>query len=164
MIDISMLKNNTKSEIEINETLEFTEETLKPTEIKRLENIKATGTITRIENDIYHLTLNITGKMILLCARSLEEVIYPINIFIDKNLSNDELSEEKQVIFQNSLDIFSIVWENIVLEVPLRVIKEEASFLKEGNGWSLIDEEEQKRNSPFSELKNMLDMEGKEWN
>ena len=60
-----------------------------------------------------------------------------------------------------SLDIFEIVWENIVLEVPLRVVKEDASFISEGNGWSLIDEDELKSNSPFSELKSMLDMEGK---
>ena len=54
------------------------------------------------------------------------------------------------------------MWENIVLEVPLRVVKEDASFISEGNGWSLTDEDELKEtNSPFSELKSMLDMEGK---
>lgn len=162
MLDITELKNGAINKLEIDESLEFSEEILKNTEIKRLENIKAKGELTRIENSTYHITLNITGNMVLLCARSLEEVDYKLNIFIDKNIGEEETVEEKQVILQNSLDIFGIVWENIVLEVPLRVIKENADFLESGDGWSLIDDKKKTNNSPFSDLLDMLDMEGKE--
>lgn len=162
MLDITELKNGAINKLEIDESLEFSEEILKNTEIKRLENIKAKGELTRIENSTYHITLNITGNMVLLCARSLEEVDYKLNIFIDKNIGEEETAEEKQVILQNSLDIFGIVWENIVLEVPLRVIKENADFLESGDGWSLIDDKNKTNNSPFSDLLDMLDMEGKE--
>lgn len=163
MFDISKLKNNTVSSLEINETFEFDEERLKTTEIQKLEDIKATGQISRIDNDVYHITLNIMGNMVLLCARSLEKVNYPLNIFIDKNIGENNNEEENQLIFQNSLDIFSIVWENIVLEVPLRIIKEDATFINKGDGWSLKDENEKEFNdSPLSELSNLLDMEGKE--
>lgn len=162
MLDITELKNGAINKLEIDESLEFSEELLKNTEIKRLENIKAKGELTRIENSTYHITLNITGNMVLLCARSLEEVDYKLNIFIDKNIGEEETVEEKQVILQNSLDIFGIVWENIVLEVPLRVIKENADFLESGDGWSLIDDKKKTNNSPFSDLLDMLDMEGKE--
>ena len=65
MFDISKLKNNIVQTLEINETFEFKEEQLKNTDIKRLENIKATGNISRINTDVYHLTLNITGNMFL---------------------------------------------------------------------------------------------------
>lgn len=162
MLDITELKNGAINKLEIDESLEFSEEILKNTEIKRLENIKAKGELTRIENSTYHITLNITGNMVLICARSLEEVDYKLNIFIDKNIGEEETVEEKQVILQNSLDIFGIVWENIVLEVPLRVIKENADFLESGDGWSLIDDKKKTNNSPFSDLLDMLDMEGKE--
>lgn len=162
MFDITKLKNNTESSLEINETLSFDQEKLSTTEIQKLENIKVTGSIARLENDVYHLTANITGNMVLLCARSLEEVNYPLNIFIDKNLESEDNFEEKQVIFQNSLDIFTIVWENIVLEVPLRVVKEDAEYLQKGDGWSLVDDKEKTNNSPFADLFDILDMEGKE--
>ena len=80
--------------------------------------------------------------------------------------SSNEISylgpEEIPLITQNMLDLRSIVWENIVLEVPLRVIKEDASFIKQGDGWNLVDKYESQTNSPFSELSNLLDMEGKE--
>lgn len=161
MFDISKLNNNTEEKLEIDETLEFSKDKLKDTDIESLDNIRVKGFVSRIQDNVYHLSIHITGNMVLLCARSLEKVSYPLDIFVDKNIGEVENDEEIQVIYQNSLDIFEIVWENIVLEVPLRVVKEDASFISEGNGWSLIDEDELKSNSPFSELKSMLDMEGK---
>ena len=80
---------------------------------------------------------------------------------VNANIEDSEKVDEKQLFFQNSLDIFSIVWENIVLEVPLRVVNEDAEFTKEGNGWSLVIENERNVESPFSDLQKMLDMEGK---
>lgn len=162
MFDISELNNETKSVLDIDLSLDIPKDKLSNTSIKDLENIHVTGKVSRIEDGVYHITIHITGKMILTCARSLEDVEYPLDIFIDKNVGNDEYEEEIQVIYQNSLDILSIVWENIVLEVPLRVVKEDASFISEGNGWSLTDNETlDEENNPFSELKSMLDMEGK---
>lgn len=161
MFDISKLNNNTEEKLEIDESLEFSKDKLKDTDIESLDNIRVKGFVSRIQDNVYHLSIHITGNMVLLCARSLEKVSYPLDIFVDKNIGEVENDEEIQVIYQNSLDIFEIVWENIVLEVPLRVVKEDASFISEGNGWSLIDEDELKSNSPFSELKSMLDMEGK---
>lgn len=161
MFDISKLNNNTEEKLEIDESLDFSKDKLKDTDIESLDNIRVKGFVSRIQDNVYHLSIHITGNMVLLCARSLEKVTYPLDIFVDKNIGEVENDEEIQVIYQNSLDIFEIVWENIVLEVPLRVVKEDASFISEGNGWSLIDEDELKSNSPFSELKSMLDMEGK---
>lgn len=161
MFDISKLNNNTEEKLEIDESLDFSKDKLKDTDIESLDNIRVKGFVSRIQDNVYHLSIHITGNMVLLCARSLEKVTCPLDIFVDKNIGEVENDEEIQVIYQNSLDIFEIVWENIVLEVPLRVVKEDASFISEGNGWSLIDEDELKSNSPFSELKSMLDMEGK---
>ncbi len=157
MFDISSLKNGTESVLKIDEKYEFSPEKLKGTDIKRLEDVHVVGEVSRLNDSVYHLSLKITGNMVLLCARSLEEVNYPIDIAIDKTLDEEAKVDEIQVFFQNSLDIFEIVWENIVLEVPLRVIKEDAPYLHEGDGWSLLEEEI--KDSPFSELSKMLDME-----
>ena len=48
------------------------------------------------------------------------------------------------------------MWENIVLEVPLRIVKEEKETILEGDGWSLNKVE---NDSPLSDLKELLDME-----
>jgi len=164
MFDISELVSGVKESKDIDMALEFKESDLEGTDIVRLEGIRVKGRVSRIDNDIYHISINIQGNMILLCARSLEEVNYKLDISIDKNIEEYDEEEEKALILQNRLDIFGIVWENIVLEVPIRIIKEDADYLKEGNGWSLEDEEIiENLDSPFSELKTMLDMEGKEW-
>lgn len=162
MLDISKLKNGTVEKLEFDEDFTFDKETLEGTDIVRLENIKAKGVVSRIESETYRVEANITGNMVMLCARSLEEVDCPLDIMIDQNYFEEASIEEKQVIFENRLDIFSIVWENIVLEVPLRVIKEDAKFINSGDGWSFKSEDEIVNASPFSELKSMLDMEGKE--
>ena len=161
MFDISALKSSVVSSLNINEDFTFTNDDIKDTDIVRLENIHASGKIERIEETTYRIDLNIKGNMVLLCARSLEEVNYPLDIALSENIS-EETSEDLPLITQNMLDLRSIVWENIVLEVPLRVIKEDASFITEGDGWNLVDEYKSQENSPFSELSNLLDMEGKE--
>ena len=86
MFDISELKNNTKEFLDIDMDISFSLEDLKDTPIKNTKNIKAKGKITRLSNILYHLELNITGIMVLTCARSLTDVDYPLDIFIDKNL------------------------------------------------------------------------------
>ena len=161
MFDISALKSSVVSSLNINEDFTFTNDDIKDTDIVRLENIHASGKIERIEETTYRIDLNIKGNMVLLCARSLEEVNYPLDIALSENIS-EETSEDLPLITQNMLDLRSIVWENIVLEVPLRVIKVDASFITEGDGWNLVDEYKSQENSPFSELSNLLDMEGKE--
>ena len=161
MIDITPLKNESKEKIEFDENLEYTSDDLKNTSIKRLENVNAKGSISRVSDDVYHLELTIQGNMVLVCARSLEEVNYPINIFIDKNVSENVIPDEKQIFFQNSLDIFGIVWENIVLEVPIRVTKTDKPNKTKGDGWELYDEFSKKDDPRLECFRTLLD-EGKE--
>ena len=59
---------------------------------------------------------------------------------------------------ENILDIYAILWQNIVLEVPLRYSKVEDYGKYQGDGWKLVSEEELKlKNNPFSALQNNMD-------
>ena len=54
---------------------------------------------------------------------------------------------------KNTLDILAILWENIVLEVPLQFTKVEDFSKFRGDGWKLVSENElTESNNPFSEL------------
>ena len=58
------------------------------------------------------------------------------------------------------LDITEFLWQNILVEIPLKVVSEKNEGITlEGNGWRLITEEElnKSNNSPFSELSKMFD-------
>ena len=90
--------------------------------------------------------------MVLTCAVSLEDVDYDFNIDVNENIEKIEDFEKNN---SNLLDITSIIWENIVLEIPLRVVKENAKIKTEGEGWSFLEEE--KHTDPrFDKLKELL--------
>ena len=66
------------------------------------------------------------------------------------------IDENNLEIVRNRLDIQEFLWQNILVEIPLKVISEKNKDLTlKGNGWRLVTEEEinQRNNSPFSELK-----------
>ena len=57
-------------------------------------------------------------------------------------LDNDDNSFK---IVQNKLDIFPIIWQNILVDVPLRTLAEDAEEVSlSGDGWRLITEDDEK--------------------
>ncbi len=122
---------------EINGEFEISEEDIKNTDIKRISKIKVNGNVYKLDDGLFELNLNVTGVMILLCALSLEEVEYPFNININNTVEQENLNN-----LANTLDIFPIVWENIVLEIPSRIVKEDVNIKTSGNGWNLITDDE----------------------
>ena len=108
MFDISELKNNTKEFLDIDMDISFSLDDLKDTPIKNTKNIKAKGKITRLSNILYHLELNITGIMVLTCARSLTDVDYPLDVFIDKNIEDSEKLMKSNYFFKILLIFFQL--------------------------------------------------------
>ena len=84
--------------------------------------------------------------MLLEDSISLEPINYPFSI------EYDDIIEENCKKNQNTLDIFSFLWENIVLEVPLQFTKVTDFSKYQGEGWRLVNENELTNNNPFNEL------------
>ena len=140
-IDLTRLRNKIDSILDIDLIYSFSEDELKNTDIKKLDNVSIKGYIKRNSLDEYEININIIGTMVLECAITLKDVNYDFNIEIDDSL--DRLLEENDKKIQNTIDIFPIIWENILLEVPMKVVSEDASLEKtEGDGWKLITEDE----------------------
>jgi uncharacterized protein len=125
-----------------------------------LENIHVNGIIKKLFEE-YNFIGTITGQMILPDDLTLEDVTISLNIKFDEMFTENDLDNENNlIIINNRLDIIPFLWQNIVLEVPLKVIGEKNKNIKlEGNGWRLITEEElnTSNNSPFSNLQEMID-------
>lgn len=158
--DLIRLNNNIDKSIEVNEVYSFTLDELKGTDLLKLDNVKVEGEIIKNSLGNIELIVDIEGVMVLPCAITLKPVNYPFSIEISGEL--EELMEnfdENERNFQNSIDILPIIWENILMEIPMRVVSEEAknSDIKlEGEGWKFVTEEE-KKTSPLSELIEYLD-------
>ncbi len=146
-IDLGILHSNTVSEITIDEDINFPLEYYKDTDIKGFNFVKAKGFIRRETDDDDFIDLAVSGEMILLDSISMEEVGYPFSFKIEGSLT------EILGNCPNSLDILEILWENIVLEVPLKFTKVEDLSKFHGDGWRLVSEDSHTHESnPFNEL------------
>ncbi len=153
-VDITRLKSGIDSNVLIDLNYSFTKEQLENTNILELNNVKIKGEITNGIED-YYLKLNIEGTMILPCSISLKPTKYPFSIEIDDDLS--EFLEENLENNQNTIDIFPIIWENILMEIPLKVVNEDLSDVKkEGDGWKFITDKEERINPELEKLKDLL--------
>lgn len=152
-IDLTPLHAHTKDKIDISNTYTLPDEYFGTTGVKKVENIKVEGYVylapseDDIEQEVDWINCKIDGKMELEDSISLEPVDYPFSI------EYDEILEENCKKNENTLDIFSFLWENIVLEVPLQFTKVKDFSKFRGDGWKLVSENElTTNNNPFSEL------------
>jgi uncharacterized protein len=73
----------------------------------------------------------------------LVDVNYPFNIKIYEVIDLESKENEEYLkIDKNSVDILPLIWQNIVLEIPLKVLSPnlDRSNIK-GDGWKLVDED-----------------------
>ena len=151
-IDLSLLHTNQVSEVSIHDSYSFTDDYTCP-DILGLSDIKVDGIII-LRVDKYLFIGNISGTMIIKDSISLEEVSYPFEIQFDDFLPENYIKNE------NTLDILGFLWENIVLEVPLRFTKVQDLSKYKGDGWRVIREDERiNPNNPFLELLNDFEEE-----
>ena len=159
IIDLIKLKSNIEKEVKIDESLSFKEEDLKQAGILELDKAHVKGTITKNDIDNYYINIEITGTMVLPCSVSLKPTNHDFNIKIDGYL--DELLENNEKVLKNNeftIDIFPIIWENILMEIPIRIVNDDISDGKlEGEGWKFItDEKDESINPELQKLQDLL--------
>ena len=162
-IDLTKLVTGIEEEIIIENSPEFPIEKLSTTTIKKLKNVEFKGAITKLCDDSYELTGHLTGTMVLPDDLTLEDTDYQFESEITEKFSEFETNEEKSLeIIKNRLDITEFLWQNILVEIPLKGVSEKNKNLSlKGDGWRFVTEEEleqeKSNNSPFSELYNLID-------
>ncbi|MDD2409154.1 MAG: hypothetical protein PHD03_00310 [Bacilli bacterium] len=130
---IDLRKLYALNNIDITEEVIIPKEYYKTTDIINLKPINVKGNIMINNQDEIVLNVNIKGTFILPCAISLEEVNYDFNIELN------EIIPETHKKGEFELELLDILWENIVLEVPIRVVKENLNTNNiSGTGWELI--------------------------
>ena len=133
-IDLNYL--NRFSKLSIDEDFVLDEKFFVDTDIRKLENLHVIGEVEIDYEDNVNMNLELTGTMILPCAVTLKDVEYKFSTSIEENIGKFEEIFKKN---KNSLEISPILWENIVLEIPIRVVSENAEPSNtSGDGWELI--------------------------
>ena len=144
-----MVNNKT---INIDSDIIIPNEYLENSGIRRLNNIHFKGNIKKLVDDTYSLEGVLSGTMILADDITLEDYEYNFTSEIEENI------EETSINLQKTLDITDILWQNILIEVPSKVVNDKNKNIKlEGNGWRLISEDDlNSKNNPLSELEDLL--------
>lgn len=146
-IDLMPLHSGLKKEIIINEEVNIDKSYYENTDIKDLKNINVNGRIYKDYDNKINYSLSVEGTMVIEDSISLERLDYPFSLEIE------DILEENTKKLQNSLDLIEILWENIVLEVPLKYSNVEDLSKYSGEGWKIISEDDLKdTNNPFADL------------
>ncbi len=150
-IDLFNLVVNNKT-INIDSDIIIPNEYLENSGIRRLNNIHFKGNVKKLVDDTYSLEGVLSGTMILADDITLEDYEYNFTSEIEENI------EETSINLQKALDITDILWQNILIEVPSKVVNDKNKNIKlEGNGWRLISEDDlNSKNNPLSELEDLL--------
>ncbi len=143
LLDLTKLQNRSTNELDYSNRIMLDKSLYENTDIRDLSEIDVSITITRVTDSSYEMNLQIKGTMVLPCSLTLKDVSYPFDIKTSVKVSNDVENDEECVkIIQNNIDIIPIIWQNILLEIPLRVVSEDVSdSLESGDGWKLIRED-----------------------
>lgn len=121
--------------IDINEDINFNNIDYQKMNITKINDMHATGYAKVNYEDNIELELDVSGSLVMPCAITLEDVIVPINVHISEEILENTLNND---FF---LDLLDILWENIILEIPIRVVKEGAKLeSQKGVGWEIISE------------------------
>ena len=111
-IDLTSLNSNVITEVKIDTYLSFNTNYLEKSTIKRLNDVKVVGTISKDSNKDNILKASVTGEMLLEDSVSLEDVNYPFSIQVEEKIEENS---------ENTIDIMDILWQNIILEIPLKL-------------------------------------------
>ena len=142
LLDLTRLQSRISDELEYHNSIILDEALYKDTDIRSLSPIDVDIIIARSSDSSYNMDLRIKGTMVLPCSLTLKDVNYPFDIKTEVKVSNDDENYDEYVkINQNNIDIIPIIWQNILLEIPLRVESEDISdSIVSGEGWKLIRE------------------------
>lgn len=107
-------------------------ELYKPTGILEILPFNLSIDILLDANQDYHLVLKADLTLTLSDARTCKPVSYPVHLDFEEKIAEDsEICGRFLENSQNTLDILSILWENIVLEIPISYTESDELNLKE---------------------------------
>jgi len=118
-------------------------------DIRKIKPVNVQATCV-IQGEEVIITLELTGEMILPCARTLVDVEYPFNITADEiytlspYYSEEDEEEEIHPVDGEVIDLTPQIKENIILNIPFRVFSDDKEALEnapsKGEGWEIVSD------------------------
>ncbi len=132
-MNLNLIPLYTKGRLDFNEDIEIP---IKDERIISIDKVHVEGSIIDNGTDEYELNMSITGHMTLKSSVNGGPVPFDLDIKYEEFIEN---LVENYKNSSNSLDILPIIWENILLEIPIRAANEDDTFeVSHGNGWEIL--------------------------
>lgn len=138
---VQQLEKLTNTPYKFNFTLDFQEEIKKVEDILEIKEVLVEGEIIKVNYGTYRLTYKMHVPLVLECALTLDPVEYLIETEYDEVHSVENI-DEYFLIENNTLDMKSVIWTNILMEKPLSVTLPNAYEILKERGIEIIEDDE----------------------
>lgn len=128
---LNQILKNGNEPFPIHEVVDFSNIAREHHEIRKISDVVINGTGV-VNNKMIIFDLNIKCDLTLPCAITLEDVIYPLDIqtkeffSFDEYAKEDDFTEDVTIIKGQMVELAPVIWQNIIVNIPLRVISEKA--------------------------------------
>lgn len=123
---------------------------LENSDIVKISNTEVKGDFEIYDHTDFVFYMEVKTKITMLCAITLEEIDIELDFDIEETLSTEK-NDDFIHIDGITIDLLPIIWSNIILEKPMRVVSENATVDFEENN---VEFEAESTNNAFAELKN----------
>jgi uncharacterized protein len=131
------------------ETIDLSEY-IESTDIIRISDVHVKGDFETFDAEEFIFYLSIDCTLILPCAITLKEVEYPLSIDVEEVFTTYK-NDESNIIEGITIDLLPIIWSNIILEKPMRILSENAY---DEVDFENVEFEEDEPKNAFANLKN----------
>lgn len=90
-----------------------------------LSTVNVNGTCRCVGIDRYKFDLHIETLLQLEDSWTLEPVPFKIDMDVIEVFDRLDTDDDVRIIEKNTVDLTDVVWENILLSIPMRIVKEE---------------------------------------
>ncbi len=151
---IKQLEALTAKTIKFEETIELQDLVKARDDVNAISPIKIVGS-ANVSKEAIVFDININCDIGLSCALTLEKVLYPLKITTREKFVYEEhhVEEDEILISADGLNLAPVIWQNIIVNIPTRVISKNAQHMqKSGENWMLQTEDEY-----YEQLENEID-------
>ena len=149
--------------IKIEEFVEIPEKLYASTEVLDIKKLHIAGNVSYDYENNLCFDFEVEGTFILTDALTLDPIEYPFACEIEEKIENlSDTCGEFYEKTKNTLDISEILWENIVLEIPIRATHAKVKDIEaKGSGWELVNEKKKEIDPRMAKLAELF-KEGEE--
>ena len=138
-----------KIDNQINDTVDLTE-FISDTDIIKVSPVEVTGDFEIYDAEEFVFYLDIKCTLTLPCAITLKEVRYEMEFSVEESFTTYK-NDETILIDGITIDLLPIIWSNIILEKPMRVLSENAY---DNADFENVDFDVDEPKNAFANLKN----------